>query len=117
MVNRIVLGDRNGTMGLWISRPGFDVMTASEDNMLLSTSRVPFQVIQSGVASFTPSNPRQVVINFPNRGYFPFIVTNTWSLAGLIYDSHTQARLLKDSRAADDAYFTFTYRVFSLEKP
>jgi hypothetical protein len=37
MTQRIVVGNRGGTSGVWVSKPGADALTASEDDMLLST--------------------------------------------------------------------------------
>lgn len=51
MTNRIVLGQKGGDYGLWVSAPGHNVLTASESNMLFSMSGIMTQVIQSG--SFT----------------------------------------------------------------
>lgn len=66
MTNRVVLGNRNGQYGLWVSRAGHDVLTASETNMLFSMSGGFLQVLQQGTFNIpVGSNP---VINIPLSG-------------------------------------------------
>lgn len=53
MTDRVLLGNRGGEYGLWVSRPGFDVKTAGEDGLLMSTSIRTLQVVRSGSFSGT----------------------------------------------------------------
>lgn len=53
MTNRVVVGSRSGVMGLWVSRPGYDVLTASDEGMLLSPSLSVCQPIISGTVNMT----------------------------------------------------------------
>lgn len=48
MTNRVVMGNKGGTYGLWVSKPGVNVLTASETDMLLSTSGTFGQIVRSG---------------------------------------------------------------------
>jgi hypothetical protein len=55
-VNRIIFGNRSGTYGLFISRPGVDVLTATPSQLLLDTSSFINQVVQAGSATLTPGS-------------------------------------------------------------
>jgi hypothetical protein len=50
------------SQGMKISKPGFDAATASEDNLLFSTTRKQFMVSESGVINSVPSTG--VTVNF-----------------------------------------------------
>ena len=73
MANRVLFGQRGSEMGLWISKPGFNVLTASEADMLfLSTPTKQikaFQIIQSGRITF--GGATYVDVYYPNPGFRP----------------------------------------------
>lgn len=72
MPNRVVLGERMGQMGMWVSRPGFDVLSTGRENMLLAFDELYVQVIQNGRVYVAPSSSVDVPI--PELGYFPFVL-------------------------------------------
>ena len=39
MANRVLLGNRGGTYGLFVSKPGANVLTCDEEDMLLDSRR------------------------------------------------------------------------------
>ena len=39
MTNRVLFGQRNGVFGLWISKPGYDVLTADWNDMMFFTDQ------------------------------------------------------------------------------
>jgi len=47
MANRILLGERSGQYGLWVSKPGFNVLTAGQDGLLLSMGEDSLQAVYS----------------------------------------------------------------------
>jgi hypothetical protein len=51
MTNRIIIGQRNSLYGLWVSKPGANVVSAPESDLLFSMSGGMLQVFQKG--SFT----------------------------------------------------------------
>lgn len=72
MTNRVVLGKRDtNDIGLYISKPGFNVLTASINNMLFHSQQQSLQVVQTGRVSVSNGNP--VTITIPNLGYWPMI--------------------------------------------
>ncbi len=73
MVDRVILGKRGGKHGLWISKPGFDVNTASLDQLLFTTESGfdSLQFVQVGDVVSTVGNPGRVSI--PDLGYKPFV--------------------------------------------
>lgn len=48
MVARVLLGERGGGYGLWVSKPGIDVMTAPEGRLLLSGTVGAQQIMAHG---------------------------------------------------------------------
>lgn len=78
MTNRIILGNRGGSYGLFISRPGVDVSSAtSPDDLIFSSSVSTWQIVQTGQVYLpAPSNQRDPVyetISYPDLGYNPTI--------------------------------------------
>lgn len=49
MPARIIIGDRNGEKGLWISRPGRSATSTVDRDLLVSTTRLNLNPIMSGV--------------------------------------------------------------------
>lgn len=75
MAYRVLIGDRHGTMGMWISRPGHNVFDAGENDMLFVASNSlntrSFQTVQQG--SFGLWTDNAVDIAFPYLGILPII--------------------------------------------
>lgn len=66
MTNRVVLGNKGGQYGLWVSRAGYDVLTTADSNMLFSMSGSFLQILQQGTFSIPiGTNP---VVNIPLSG-------------------------------------------------
>lgn len=72
MANRVCLGARSGAQGLWISKPGFNVLTAGVDDLLFSTDNPQLQVVQTG--SLACANGSTASLGIPNLGYLPVIM-------------------------------------------
>jgi hypothetical protein len=73
MTNRLILGNRSGQYGLWISKPGIDVLTASDRDCLFSSDVRAFQVVQSGDLGDIGSGG-SVGIATVDQGFLPFVV-------------------------------------------
>ncbi|TKT78435.1 hypothetical protein [Aquamicrobium sp. LC103] len=69
MANRVVLGSRGATTGLYISKPGFNALTAAIGSMLLSTDEPPFQVLQRGILGLASGGN---LVSHPSLGYKPY---------------------------------------------
>lgn len=52
MVDRVIIGSRGAEIGLWCSKPGFDVNTAGANDLLLDMSFRSEQIIQMGAIAF-----------------------------------------------------------------
>jgi hypothetical protein len=79
MVKRVLLGPNSaGTNGLFISKPGFDVTTATSDQMIFD-SRLGYygSVVASGQA-----NAGQTV-TFPTMPYVPLAFITLWNGTGV----------------------------------
>lgn len=100
MTTRLCLGNRGSDVGLFISKPGIDVMTATAENLLFSTASRAFQFVQSGMLA-VPSS-KEVTITTPDLGYKPMIMlfpkvtgfsANYFQISWVRYDSNTSITL------------------------
>ena len=62
MANRVLLGPKGGAQGLYISKPGHDVVTTGESNLLFSSDWSSIQVVKTGT------------LNVSNGGSAPFSI-------------------------------------------
>ncbi len=53
MANRVLLGNRGGEMGLWVSAPGKDVYSGVFEDLLVDTTRINTQPLIKGFTSGT----------------------------------------------------------------
>lgn len=73
MVNRVLFGKRGtNDFGLWISKPGFNVLSANDDQLLFSSAWSTLQVVQAGSVAVSDNDPTTVAI--PNLGYKPTVI-------------------------------------------
>jgi len=70
MAGRVLMGLRFGAPGFYVSKPGIEVSTASDDDLMLSTNAGNLQIAYSGVIS-SPSNFNTIAI--PDQGFRPII--------------------------------------------
>ncbi len=85
MVDRVILGKRGTQSGLFISKPGFDVNVASDDQLLFRTTPgfETLQVVQTARVYLTTGNP--VTITVPNLGYYPkVIIQSDWGANAIV---------------------------------
>lgn len=75
MVGRVILGQRSGTYGAWVSKPGVNVVSASTDQLLLSTDVGNVQVVAAGVIGGQPSSG--TVISFVDLGFQPRVIVSS----------------------------------------
>ncbi|MFT6659324.1 hypothetical protein [Maritalea sp.] len=90
MVDRVLVGKRStNEFGLFVSKAGFDVTTALESNLLLSTNTSTLQIVDKGVVS--PLISEQALV-LPDVGFKPFVILNCARYQiGLRYTSNTLA--------------------------
>lgn len=84
MVSRVILGNRGGVGGAFVSLPGVDVFSASDDQLMLATHLLSLQVVASGVIG-NPGAPASADVSFTDMGFQPFVI---WSCDG--YDVRMQ---------------------------
>lgn len=74
MANRIVMGERSGQYGLWVSKPGFNVLTTGQENMLLSMGEDSLQAVHTATISM-PTNVPEVSTSIPiSIPYTPLVL-------------------------------------------
>lgn len=80
MVKRIIIGNRNGVNGIFVSKPGIDVSLASESGLNLSISQKVSNVLRQGVVGGTStialgysSKPHVLVTGLANFSALPEI--------------------------------------------
>ena len=125
MVGRIIQGNRGGTSGVFVSNPGVDVLTASDDNLMLATHLQSLQVVASGVIP-NPGTSSTNDRGIPDLGFQPFII---WSCEAYVcwmeYLSNSlvrfrtfNARGLESSMAAPPALNgDIRYLVLNIPRP
>lgn len=95
MANRIVLGNRSGGAGFFVSRPGQNALTATGNDLLLSTSAQQLQIVQSGVVNRSSGSE---TISWGPLGYRPIIVLVGQNTAHIVYLNDNSATLTVSSR-------------------
>lgn len=75
MVGRVLTGLRSGSYGIWVSKPGVDVLTAIDQNLMLSSDRKSAQVVASGVLAASTNGVYP--ISWPNTGFVPIVVAGS----------------------------------------
>lgn len=75
MANRVWLGVQSGNFRFRISKPGVNVLTASESQLMFSENYKGWQWVQTGTVTFPNAGGIQTqTINFANRGIVPYVV-------------------------------------------
>lgn len=72
MPNRIAFGNARGGIGFWVSKPGWDVLTAPDSGLMLSSEWASAQVIASGIISAATNG--NYGIGWADQGFIPTIV-------------------------------------------
>lgn len=73
MANRVALGVRSGSqIGLYVSKAGQNVLTASNNNLLFSSDLLAWQAVQTGTVNVP--NEGFATITYPNLGYIPTVI-------------------------------------------
>ncbi|WP_295808881.1 hypothetical protein [uncultured Nitratireductor sp.] len=120
MVDRVILGRRGGQNGLFISKPGVDVSSASDSQLLFRTTAgfETLQIVKSGRVYLTTGEP--VTISVPNLGYRPKVILQSdWNIGILTgfgtnshifhwvdYLSNTEIRLNVDKNNIFDSNYS-----------
>ena len=75
MTNRVLLGSRSNVFGFYVSKPGLDVLTCTDDQMMFSSLRHTNQLAQKGsvLMTGTSGEARYVDISIISLGYYPYI--------------------------------------------
>lgn len=102
MANRVIFGINGAFLGLKVSKPGFNVLTATADQLLFNSDVKNFQVYAQGVAVLTGNVGTFVNVTVPASSY-PLLVGNPgWFPGGgagygaeAIYTSTTNVRIQK----------------------
>lgn len=75
MARRICLGNRNGTYGAFVSRPGYDVMTAADGNLMLDSRARSVWVVTRGSVN-VPASQASLTVHFASVGAAPILQIN-----------------------------------------
>lgn len=104
MAQRVILGNRGGLYGLFVSKPGQDAMSAPLDNLLLSSARRNLQIIASGSGTLSGS---PFAIAWPAQGFRPRVLINSQHDAHFTYssDNSGSVTLVRDTNYYVDQYW------------
>lgn len=92
-VRRIKVGPVGGVFGLYMSKPGVDVETAGENNMMFSPSKKFFQVIHERHITLPQTYRSSTVrvmrrIDHPDFGFVPLVTIDcnnrSWNYGGYV---------------------------------
>lgn len=72
MANRVLLGLRSGTYGAFVSRPGQDVLTAADGQLMFDSRQRGLYVVARGTISIPAANSTGSV-SFANVGAPPIV--------------------------------------------
>ncbi len=75
MTNRIILGHGRGSVGFWVSKPGWDVLTCPDEQLLFGMGGRMSQILTTGVLYFG-ANSAGVQLSAPlagTNGYIPMV--------------------------------------------
>lgn len=75
MVGRVAAGLRLGSYGIWVSKPGVEVLTAPDGGLLLSSDRKSAQVVASGIIAASTNGTYG--ISWPSTGFVPVVVAGS----------------------------------------
>lgn len=109
--NRILLGNKNGSYGIWISRPGIDVLANNDAKMLMTMNKKMFQVLQWGTFSFGDNT--EIYIYTADQGFTPVSVftTDGIQIGSIVthgqWVSRTAFRMWRDTTGYDGANFWY----------
>lgn len=107
-VNRIVAGRRTPTdVGLYVSKPSFNVLTCADVNLMLSTKYRTLQIVAQGTLQIAV-NARSVAVTIPDFGFKPQVCIASRDLGpsislGVAVISNTQ---LKFYMVGQSSYLT-----------
>jgi hypothetical protein len=93
MANRVLLGQRGGEYGFWVSKPGQNVLTATDVNLLIAKDLYTFQIIYTARVFIGTDPSFSVNVTIPNYGYKPTIITFCKFPAAVLYNSNTSVTL------------------------
>lgn len=89
MANRLLLGTKDSNIGLYISKPGQNVLTDAVNNLLYSSTFDPLQFVQTGRLHL--SSGASTTITIPSLGFKPLVL---YSGERVVYDSHVNVSFL-----------------------
>jgi len=92
VTNRIIFGNRNGQPGIWVSKPGVNVLTATDDGLLFSSDRQAVQIVASGVITGAGNNTNHDIA-IPNLGFKSLVITGGGVVTAYSFPNATTLRL------------------------
>lgn len=70
MANRVVLGAARGTFGLFVSKPGLNVLTCDDEDLLFASNQggTFLQVLAKGSVTLNSSTGSSLIVDVPSAG-------------------------------------------------
>jgi hypothetical protein len=98
MANRVILGNPGAGFLFKISRPGFDVLTAGNDNLMFDGINPLMQLVQKGIATVPVGGENTwtyVDVAIADQGFFPLVLifAGLTNAASIEYLSNAVIRL------------------------
>lgn len=90
MVNRVLLGQKGSAYGLWVSKSGYDVTTATNAQMLFTSEKVSPQVMYQTTVYFPARNIGLggiETVTHADFGFRPFVILTYSGITEAEYES------------------------------
>lgn len=96
-MKRLIIGKRGGAYGLWLSKPGVDVETASRDDMLFSTTddRPVLNYLARGIVNLAPRESTTVFYGMTLSTIPIVFLSQRDAASDYAYDCHVQDESLR----------------------
>mgnify|MGYP001404426683 CR=1 FL=1 len=98
MTNRLLIGQRStNEFGMWVSKPGYDVLTADNTQLLFGTNLAAIQILAKGTFTMLNGNT-QTDVTIANYGFYPvpmvvYATLGTSYIPTFEYQSYTTVRI------------------------
>lgn len=116
MTNRLLIGKRNtDEYGMWVAKPGYNVLTADNTQLLFGTSLAAIQILAKGTFTMV-SGTTQTDVTIADYGFYPvplvvYATLGTSYIPTFEYQSYTTVRIFHSSQGSN---ITHGYFLISL---
>lgn len=109
MPDRLVIGERSGSMGLWVSRPGIDVFSATPDQMLFAMESI-MSLHMKGSVTLSVGSRNQTTTISHGLGYRPICMVQASVSVGMTASYLSDSVAPEQNVRSDSSNIYFTLK-------